>query len=385
MNNIAIVIVTFNRENSLIRLLNSLKKANYGEDVVDLIISIDNSGENNVYETSKQYDWPFGEKKIIKHMERQGLKKHVLGVGELTHEYENIIVLEDDIYVSPNFYMYSKEAAIFFKDDKNIAGISLYNFEMNPNLNIPFSNAKNGYDNYFIQFAQSWGQIWSRENWNSFSTWLEFNNIFNYSEGIPPNIMEWSEKSWLKYHIKYCVDNKKYFVYPNCSLSTNFGDVGEHSDLVNPLYQTNLLYEKSKNYNFCSFSSHDAVIYDAYFERVLKDEHISVDVKKLCVDLYGQKKNKENKRYWLTKEKKDYKKIKSYKLALRPHEMNIIEDITGEDIYLYDCNTNEKNIRKANKNYFLYYFKILDRRIANKIQRNIYARLILNKIRKRGK
>ncbi len=98
-----------------------------------------------------------------------------------------------------------------------------------------------------------------------------------------------------------------------------------------------------------------------------------------------KKKIKKIKDTGLLKKKKINKKIKSYKLALRPHEMNIIEDITGEDIYLYDCNTNEKNIRKANKNYFLYYFKILDRRIANKIQRNIYARLILNKIRKRGK
>ncbi len=69
----------------------------------------------------------------------------------------------------------------------------------------------------------------------------------------------------------------------------------------------------------------------------------------LCTDLYGKKKNREKKRYWLTSLIKDYKIIKSFALHLRPHELNIIFDIKGSEIFLYDTQIVEKNHKIKNK------------------------------------
>ena len=63
MKEFVIVIVTYNRLNSVKRLLNSLNYAYYLNDKVDLIISIDYSGSDIIYNYVKDYTWDFGEKK----------------------------------------------------------------------------------------------------------------------------------------------------------------------------------------------------------------------------------------------------------------------------------------------------------------------------------
>ena len=114
MSNIAIVVIGYNRPNSMQRLLNSLKVAEYYLDDVPLIISIDNSGSNNVKEVAEKFIWPYGKKTIKTYNKRLGLKKHILECGKYTLSYKNIIVLEDDIYVSPVFYKFAKEAVEFY-------------------------------------------------------------------------------------------------------------------------------------------------------------------------------------------------------------------------------------------------------------------------------
>lgn len=80
-----------------------------------------------------------------------------------------------------------------------------------------------------MQIAMSWGQVWMRDSWRRFYNWYEqtkhnklacINNIYCFKE--------WGEKSWLKYHIAYCIDQNKYFVYPYSSYSTNCADKGTH-------------------------------------------------------------------------------------------------------------------------------------------------------------
>ena len=125
MKNIAIVVVAYNRVTSLNRLLNSLLQA----DVEDapLIISIDKSNTDTVERFANNFIWPFGEKKVITHDKNLGLRTHILSVGDWLDMYDAIIVLEDDIVVTPGFYRYAVSAYSYYHKDKNIAGISLYN------------------------------------------------------------------------------------------------------------------------------------------------------------------------------------------------------------------------------------------------------------------
>ena len=92
------------------RLLNSLVRAEY-KDAVKLIISIDGNGTPEVCKYAEQFDWPHGEKDVICHKKNMGLRLHILFCGGLTKQYDGIILLEDDLYVSAWFYQYATEAA----------------------------------------------------------------------------------------------------------------------------------------------------------------------------------------------------------------------------------------------------------------------------------
>ncbi len=70
MKNVPIVIVAFNRPDSLKRLLFSLKKAEYPQNV-DLIISIDQGDNEDVIKIAEEFVWDYGEKKIITHEIRE--------------------------------------------------------------------------------------------------------------------------------------------------------------------------------------------------------------------------------------------------------------------------------------------------------------------------
>ena len=107
MLKIPIVIAAYNRLEPLTRLLQSLAKAVYPLDV-KLIISIDGGGGNQtIIDTANRFEWKHGEKQVIVHDVNLGLRKHILKCGELTKYYDGIVLLEDDLYVSPYFYTYN--------------------------------------------------------------------------------------------------------------------------------------------------------------------------------------------------------------------------------------------------------------------------------------
>lgn len=343
---IGIVVVGYKRSKSVERLLESLKNANYDDDLVDLVISIDKSDEYNVQKVAKDFYWKYGEKIIIEHDVNLGLRKHILKCGDLTEKYEAIIVLEDDIYVSPAFYTYTKQALNKYMLEENIRGISLYSHKWNVNSNRPFEPEEDIYDIYFLQYAQSWGQVWTKKWWSEFKEWYGKNCDEDLKKYNIPNIVsQWPSTSWLKYHIAYLACNNKYFVYPRISLSTNFTEVGQHVKKFKADYQVSLLQSDYKDFLLCDFEK--GIKYDVFFERI--SSQIIYDKKLIndtCIDIYGTKKFYENKRFLLSTNIKNYDIIKSYGLVLRPHEVNIKLGICGNQIFLYDLNKKNKNKNK---------------------------------------
>ena len=100
-----IVAVGYNRPHCMKRLLESIGNAEYEIDDVTLIISIDESNKSDlVQKVAEDFDWKHGEKIIRRFPERQGLKKHIIQCGDLSEKYGAVIILEDDLYVSPGFY-----------------------------------------------------------------------------------------------------------------------------------------------------------------------------------------------------------------------------------------------------------------------------------------
>jgi hypothetical protein len=287
---LAIVIVAYNRPNSLFRLLGSLNKLKYENKDLTLIISIDYSDNNEVKKIANNYEWDFGVKRVVSSPQRLGLKKHVLQCGDITEEFENIIVLEDDLIVSPFMVSYSDQAIAFYKNSDNIAGISLYSHRKNIINHLPFFAYEDGYDNFFLQVAQSWGQIWSRDRWRNFKNWLINKNPDVCIKSIHPYYLSWPDSSWLKLHMQYIVANNLYFVYPRVSLTTNCGDVGTNVNSADYSFMVPIMMG-NKDYHFSSFLETSS-IHDSFFEMT------SSNVKKILsdldditfeVDTYGEK------------------------------------------------------------------------------------------------
>lgn len=338
MSKYGIVVIGYNRLDSIQRLMESLLNAKYDEPV-DLIISIDNSGTDTVEKFAKIIEWPHGTKIIKTFPERLGLKKHVITCGGYINEYhyEAIIVLEDDLFVAPNFFNFSIQAVNNYADNEQIAGISLYSHFRNIDADRPFYPVYKGYDIFFMQYAQSWGQIWMKQQWNAFYDWYTSKKYESLDEGkIPKNVVGWPETSWLKYHIEYCIDTGKYFAYPYHSLTTNYADAGTHYAFSTNKMQVPLDMSKRKKYTFPQ-TIDETSVYDSYYESMQLATVLGLQTDTLEVDLFGRKKKyAPNIKFVLSTGRKKFKVIKKFGLQMRPWELNVVYQVPGQEIFLYD-------------------------------------------------
>lgn len=355
---LAIVAIAYKRIDSLQRLLVSLERGYYDSQSIDLIISIDKSDSNEVECFSEQFQWIYGTKHIITHEKNLGLRKHVLSVGEHLNKYDALIVLEDDITVSPNFVRYARQCVSFYHDDERIAGISLYNFPINYHNRLPFNPVKSEYDVFFMNCAQSWGQVWMRNQWQEFIKWYDqHDEEFRERKDLPLSICHWPKSSWLKYHTRYCIETNKYFVYPYTSLSTNNSDAGTHVGSSSTLFQANMQILSQKDFKLVLLDQ-AIVRYDGYFEPKFLYQYLGVDENDLCIDFLGLKNNYANKRYWLTSFPQPYKIIDKFALAYSPIELNVILKNHGNAFFLYDTSIDDAPpIRYSSLSFYKYYFK----------------------------
>lgn len=334
----AILVITYNRPDSLKRLLTSLSHAQYLDQTsVNLIISIDfqdSKQHQDVLEIARSYDWPFGEKRIIEHQANLGLRSHVLRCGDLSREYEAIIMLEDDLVVSRFFYLYAVKALTQYDEDAAVAGISLYNHKTNFCNRLPFELiGEISSDVYFMQIASSWGQAWTKKQWTGFRNWYDEGQKVNQDDVLPQAVLDWPESSWLKYFIKYLVVTDKYFVYPKVSFSTNFGDSGTHNPESDTSFQVPLVCSGIDYMRFPKME--DSInVYDSFFEpdeAILKRLNPELINKEFVVDLYGLKNlGRFNQAYALSNKMLLGEPIYSFGLSLKPMAANVFNGVNGD-------------------------------------------------------
>lgn len=351
----AIVLVAFKRLKPLKRLLACIENGIYQEEDITLIISIDYSESNeDVIQCAQEFQWRYGNKIVKTHKKNLGLKRHILECGDYTLQYGSIILLEDDLLVAPYYYQYAKKAQEFYKTDVRIAGVSLYGHEWNGYAGKKFVPLKKNGDIYFGQFSCTWGESWTEKQWTNFKNWYAECPQLVKNGSLPEQIYNWKE-SWGKFFAQYIVEKGLYYIIPYKSLSTTTGEEGIHCS--QDMYNTQVCLNLGNNeLKFVSFEEGNH--YDIFFENVdLQDslEHV-LETKDICIDLYETKgKDYSNHRYILTTKHLNYKIIQSFSLNLRPHEMNIVWNIEGDDIFLYDRKYAEKNKNKK-KNRILYDF-----------------------------
>lgn len=353
---IAIVIPCYNRPRVLARLLNSIYQAYLTDFSIDIVFSIDYSGNDDVYKIVDSFNWEAGKKKVIKHSQNIGLEKNIIFCGDLTSEYDAVIVLEDDLVVAKDFLNYAFQAYDYYVNEPNIAGISLYKYEYCEFGQQRFYPMELGFDTYFVQWPSSWGQMWTKMQWKSFKRWYLINNQDISSFNIPDAAKSWL-CSWKKYYAAYLVDTNKYFVYPFFSFTNMFPTVGVHFSKKMKLLNTETvsLYQGvGGKYNFlkwedCSF------FYDCYFE--LKSIWVDLNghMVEADMDLYGSKfkKNIEKKYVISSLEISNAQKLKSWGGDNIPFELNVLQDCVGNFFYMYNSYDYKKLSLKPNKKLFL--------------------------------
>ncbi len=263
----AVVVIAYDRTDSLARLLESLARARYPADVeVPLVISIDHAPHADTAGMAERFDWPHGEKRIIAHPTNLGLRAHVLACGDLALEYGAVVVFEDDLMAAPHYYDWVRRAAEFYADEPRVGGIGLYSYKLNEFNNLNFVPMSDGSDVHFLQVAASWGQAWTADQWRSFRTWYDAHKCepISQSDGLPEQLEAWKESSWKKYYIKYLTVTDRFFVYPNVALSTNTAKPGTHTKRPVNLYQVPLdMGPRAWNLRRLDES---AALYDVFYE-----------------------------------------------------------------------------------------------------------------------
>lgn len=330
---VAIVVVGYNRLSSIKRLLASLEKAIYPSNDIPLVISIDASGNQELYNYVESYHWSKGDKYTIIRKERMGLKNHIFACGDLTQHFEAIILLEDDLFVSPYFYDYVLTALDYYSKDSKAACIGLYSYSSNIFAALPFMPLQTVYDVYGIQATITWGECWNGRMWREFQDWLNQNEIIDWDKlQIPENVKQF-EKAWSKFFTAYLSATDRYVIAPYKSYTTNFSEVGEHRGVQDSCVQVPIV-RRSEKLNYGPIN--ELIKYDSFFNPIGLDSYLHVPQNELIVDLYSQRPNYHSCRYLLTTDILPYKCIKSFALSEKPIEANIIDCTKGEGLYLYD-------------------------------------------------
>ena len=333
----AIVVAAYERPGSLRRILGSLAAARVSAGT-PLIISIDYSPDAAaaVRAVAVEFSWPHGEKEIIAHPEALGLREHILRCGDLSQTYGAIILLEDDLYVSPEFYHYTRAALAAYQNDPRIGGISLYHHHYNETARLAFHALDDGSDCFFLQIPSSWGQCWTRDQWRAFRDWYAAHKEEPFGTAdVPMDVAKWPETSWKKYFVKYLVATDRYFVFPRVSLTTNFADPGTHYSKPTTHMQVPLLIAPMM-YRFAPFESSQA-IYDCYCEMLpskLKQLVPALAPYEFEVNLYGYKDESRMKSPYVLTVRQTRSAIMRFGLSMKPHELNVIQGIPGSKISL---------------------------------------------------
>jgi hypothetical protein len=187
---LTIRVITMDRPQSLLRLLTSLQSAQYEGDTIHLELLVDRPFDADVsrpyLETLriiKSTTWKHGSLTATVHNETQGLFNQWVRGYSAQSAGHVLLVLEDDLEVSPVFYTWAKTAIHYYyltpsNYDPAMYGISLERQHVVLGLGKKFSYppkthtmVAGGGPVYATQLDSSWGQFFFPEPWHQFVEW----------------------------------------------------------------------------------------------------------------------------------------------------------------------------------------------------------------------
>jgi len=190
-----------------------------------------------------------------------GLKKNIItSLNYVFKSYDKAIILEDDLVLNKNFFIFMNKALQKYKNSKKIFQISGYSY--------PIKNTKN---HYFLSLTSCWGWGITSQNWKDFSNFysnekmllssykkikqskilknnFNYKNTYDYFSMLEKNFKN-KINSWGIIFYLYLFLNQKLTLFPSASLIKNngFDGTGNHKS------KNNLFNSDIKNINLDNF------------------------------------------------------------------------------------------------------------------------------------
>lgn len=309
-------VLLFNRIESARKIFGNLAESRY-RGSVDLHIHVDYNHKNSsktdmLHHVAQSFQWQYGEKKIIRHVLNEGLRRSWLEISPDCTRISAIAVLEDDLLTSPDWHEWYTKVWSWIEwhesiNESSILGVSLTPLMKNE-LVFPFQKwtPNTSLSLFLHQVPSSWGPIFPCRAWQSFLKYAKIRqeDVFEYERtqgvsmlgvrpgdpnfNIPGLHSNWWAGSWKKYMIEYALAKEKYFIYPNVEfgkagfamLATD--DSGEHTTSSTE-FQSGLHVGKFRLPRLPS----DLRSYDLWFDNAEKNK--VENVAKLFVDRLREK------------------------------------------------------------------------------------------------
>ena len=170
---------------------------------------------------------------LIERSTNYGLAKSIIsGVSEVLSNYESVIVLEDDLVVSPYFLDYMNQGLNLYAFDDKVASIHGYCY--------PF-NQKIKDETFFLRGADCWGWATWRRAWNFFEKdgqkllkqlkdkklthQFDLDGAYPYTKMLHNQIKKKNDSWAVRWHASAFLENML-TLYPSESLVQNIGNDG---------------------------------------------------------------------------------------------------------------------------------------------------------------
>lgn len=207
---------------------------------------IDKVNEVRKFIHDNSWHHSFKKVSIIEAEKNKGLARSVIGgVTKIIQEFGKVIVVEDDLLLSPYFLNYMNGALDYYQEDKKIWSVSGYSFPMK-------SLKKYSHDVFYSYRGCSWGWATWSDRWETVDwkvkeyeqfigdqKWIErFNRGGVDLTNMLKMQMEGQIDSWA---IRWCFSQSNqdmYTVYPRISYLENAGcdGSGVHSSVYDEYY-----------------------------------------------------------------------------------------------------------------------------------------------------
>ncbi len=261
MDTAPIVLFIYNRPTYLAQTIESLSKNKLFAQS-DLIIFADgkreNAGEEETtrIEATRKTAREISGAKSIRIIEREknlGLANSIIsGVSEVLQAYSKVIVLEDDLELSPFFLDFMNDSLKVYENDDKVLSVGACNYFANSDI-VP--------ETFFYPVPDCWGWATWRDRWQLFETdgillqkKLEERNLlnefnlhgaFNFSR-LLQSFVDGKVSSWsVRWHA-VAILNDKLSLYPKYSVSKHIGIEKNATHKHDGNYENLMIFPKEK-------------------------------------------------------------------------------------------------------------------------------------------